>query len=344
MATMLVTGGGGFIGSHAAEYFAQRGYTVRVFDNLSRSVLLKNNEDLNKNWYYLKTIKTITLIKGDIRDAKAIEKAAKGCDVIVHAAAQTAVTVSLQNPAEDFSVNALGTFNTLEAARKNKVKTFIYCSTNKVFGDNVNTVPVKESGKRYSFGGAYTQGIPSHFSIDHCEHTPYGSSKLTGDIYVQDYSHLYGLRCGIFRMSCIYGTRQYGVADQGWLSWFVKATVLNKPLTIYGDGKQVRDVLFITDLLVLYEQFIKSTLTRGVYSVGGGSENTLSLLELLDLLKKETGKLPPISYAPWRPSDQKVFIADISELQTVFGWKPKVGPVEGVKKLITWTKEDLKIK
>ncbi len=217
---VLVTGGAGFVGSHAAEYHACKGEEIKVvvFDNLSRAELL-GYEALNAmyNWNYLKGYKNIELIKGDIRDAEMMKKAAEDADVIIHTAAQTAVTTSLQDPRTDFEINALGTFNVLEAARLSENDpAIVYCSTNKVYGDNVNRIAVVEMEKRYKFADEkYRMGIPEDFPTDLCEHTPYGASKFAGDIYVQDYAYVYGLKTGVFRMSCIYGIRQFGVEDQG---------------------------------------------------------------------------------------------------------------------------------
>lgn len=336
---ILVTGGAGFVGSHVAEYYAKKGDEVVIFDNLSRSILL-GYDALNTvyNWDYLKKYNNIDRIKGDIRDIGTIETASKDADVIIHAAAQTAVTTSVKDPRTDFEINALGTFNVLEAARKSKSNTsVIFCSTNKVYGDNVNKIPVKEQDKRYVFNDPnYKKGIPEMFSTDLCEHTPYGTSKFVGDIYVQDYSHVYGLKTAIFRMSCIYGERQFGVEDQGWVAWFVIATLTNNPITIYGDGKQVRDVLYIQDLIKAYDLFMKGNLKQEVFNIGGGSENTLSLLELLDLLEELTGMRAKISYANWRPSDQKVYISDIGKIKEKLKWKPEVNPRDGVNKLVGW--------
>lgn len=342
MSTILVTGGAGFIGSHVSEYYAQKGHKVIVLDNLSRATLLKK-DDKNAlyNWNYLKSLKNVTLIKGDVTQFQDVDSAAQDVDIIIHAAAQTAVTTSVIEPQQDFLTNALGTFNVLEAARKYDIKSLLYCSTNKVYGENVNMVEMTEKEKRYEFTDA--EGISEEFSIDHCEHTPYGCSKLTGDLYAQDYGHLYGIKTGVFRMSCIYGTRQFGVEDQGWVAWFTIATMLNKQITIYGDGKQVRDVLYVSDLVDVYDKFLNSSLKRGVFNVGGGLENTMSLLELLDLLHKLTGKKSNVTFSDWRPSDQKVFISNISKAQNVLGWKPKVTPQEGIKKLVEWVQANKKI-
>jgi len=248
-----------------------------------------------------------------------VEELTKNKDFIVHAAAQVAVTHSIQNPREDFESNVMGTFNVLEGARKsNKDPTIIYCSTNKVYGENVNSVEVEERGKRYIFRSKkYRDGIPEDFPIDLCEHTPYGCSKLAGDIYMQDYASIYGLRTGIFRMSCIYGTRQFGTEDQGWVAHFIISTLEERPITIYGDGKQVRDVLFITDLIEAYDKFKKNSkhLKGEVFNIGGGRENTISLIELLNLLEKKTGKRSKIKFADWRP---------------------QAGPEDGISEFINW--------
>lgn len=343
---ILITGGAGFVGSHVAEYYAKKGDEVVVFDNLSRAELLGyEKSDAMYNWNYLKRYASIELVKGDIRDAELIRDAAKEIDVIVHTAAQTAVTTSLDDPRTDFDINALGTFNVLEAARLSETNpSVIYCSTNKVYGNNVNKISVLEKEKRYEFGDdKYKKGIPEEFPTDLCEHTPYGASKFVGDIYVQDYAYIYGLKTAVFRMSCIYGARQFGVEDQGWVAWFTIATLLGKPITIYGDGKQVRDVLYIDDLLRAYDLFVNSNLKQAVFNIGGGPENTLSLLELLDLLEALTGKRTRISYSDWRPSDQKVYISDTSQVRTKLGWRPEVQPNEGVKKLVEWIKKNKKL-
>jgi CDP-paratose 2-epimerase len=247
-----------------------------------------------------------------------------------------AVTTSLNDPRTDFEANALGTFNVLEAARLND-STLIFCSTNKVYGENVNRILVKEGPLRYEYDDPhYANGIPESFSIDHTGHSPYGSSKLSADIYVQDYAHTYGLRTGVFRMSCIYGERQFGVEDQGWLAWFVIASIMGRPITIYGDGKQVRDVLYVKDLVAAFDRFLRSGTKHGVFNMGGGPENTLSLLELLDLIKKTTGRYPELRYDNWRPSDQKVYISDITKARETLGWKPTTSPLDGVVQLIKW--------
>jgi CDP-paratose 2-epimerase len=342
---VLVTGGGGFIGSHAAEYFIQRGNEVEVFDNLSRAALLK--KDMGPalyNWNYLKEkYPQMKLTKADIRNISDLKTSCREKDVIIHIAAQVAVTTSIVDPRTDFETNAVGTFNVLEAARANDAEV-VFTSTNKVYGENVNKVPVVEKEKRYIFGDSKSRkGISEEFPTDLTGHSPYGSSKFAADIYVQDYAHTYGLKTGVFRMSCIYGERQFGVEDQGWVAWFVIAAITGKPITIYGDGKQVRDVLYVGDLVRVFEKFLSSNIKNDVFNIGGGPKNSLSLIELLELLKTEVKKSPKLTYTDWRTADQKVYISNISKAKRVLNWTPKVTPSEGVKKLIKWCSENEKL-
>jgi CDP-paratose 2-epimerase len=345
---ILITGGAGFVGSHTAEYYAKRGDQIIVLDNLSRAKILKKDEkNARYNWNYLKRYSNIKLIEEDIRNFKIIQKVCKDVDLIIHTAAQTAVTTSIADPRTDFEINAMGTFNILEAARISKNHpNIIYCSTNKVYGNNVNNIIIKESAKRYDFSDKkFINGVPECFPTDLCEHTPYGCSKYLGDIYVQDYAERNEINAGIFRMSCIYGTRQFGVEDQGWIAWFTIATILGKPITIYGDGKQVRDVLYVTDLVDAFDRFIhkENPLKNKVFNMGGGIHNTMSLLELIEMLENETGTKPKINFDEWRPSDQKVYISDISTAERILGWQAKISPMEGVRRLIKWTQENKNI-
>lgn len=341
--SVLITGGAGFIGSHAAVHFSDRAAQVTVLDNLSRWKLMGREGEAGRvNWTRLAEVPNVRLVEGDVRDQDLVRSLAAGADVILHAAAQTAVTTSLSDPATDYSINATGTFNVLEAARQSSRRpAVIYCSTNKVYGDRVNGVPVLEDETRYRFGDEHADGIAEDFGIDLCEHTPYGCSKLTGDLYVQDYGHLHELKVGVFRMSCIYGTWQFGVEDQGWVAWFAIASLTGQPINIYGDGKQVRDVLWIDDLLRAYDAFLERGPQVGVYNMGGGRRNTMSLLELLAILRKEVGEgIPEPTFGPWRPSDQKVYVSDIRKASDELGWEPQLTPEEGVGRLVGWVRQN----
>ena len=345
MQNILVTGGCGFVGTHLAKFYADQGHKVLVFDNLSRINIfghyLKNSK---YKWDYLKNYDNITLMNIDITNSSLLTKnLMQDIDIILHTAGQTAVTTSVTNPKNDFMINTVGTFNILEASRQYcKNPKIMFCSTNKVYGDNVNQVKVIEKEKTYVFEKQYENGIPEDMSIDNCGHTPYGCSKTSADIYVQDYAKTYGMNTAIFRMSCIYGERQFGVEDQGWIAWFTIATLLNKPITIYGNGKQVRDTLNVQDFVYAVDAFINTNkkIAGDVFNIGGGKNNTLSLLELLDLLKKFTNKTISPTFQDWRPSDQKVYISNIDKAERLLGWKPTINPEEGVKKLVSWVKDN----
>jgi len=332
---VLVTGGAGFIGSHIVEFYSNRGDEVVALDSLARGEMLRREEyGIQSNWEYLRSLKNVTPVKGDIRDFEKLKDVAAGCEVIFHAAAQVAVTSSVTDPVLDFEINAKGTINVLEASRLHDASV-VFTSTNKAYGENVNKIPVTEKEKRYEYADPkYNRGIPEEFPIDLTGHSPYGCSKLSADLYVQDYAHTYGLKTGVFRQSCIYGERQFGVEDQGWVAWFVIATLSNRPITIYGDGKQVRDVLYVKDLVTAFDAFLNSHLRHEVFNTGGGPKNTLSLLELLDILEEFTRTRPRISFSSWRPADQKVYVSDISKMFRLLHWKPLVGPQAGVKKLV----------
>ncbi len=340
---ILITGGAGLVGSHSAEVFALKDpkNKVIVLDNLMRSKIFgydKNSVEFN--WNYLKKFKNIELIKGDVRNDKDVARAiGKGVDVVIHTAGQPGVPSSVRMPLEDFSINAFGTLNVLEAARKKSKDTvIIYCSTNKVYGENVDKLALTELEKRYTFKDV--AGVNEDMCTDLTGHTPYGVSKLVGDLYVQEYSHIYKMKTAVFRMSCTYGTRQFGFEDQGWVAWFIIATLFGRPITIYGNGKQVRDMLYADDLVDAFQRFISSDLERGLFNIGGGPENTISLIEFLEELEQLTGKKPKVKFSDWRPSDQKVYITDTSKLQKTLNWKIKTSVKEGIGVLTDWVKEN----
>jgi len=339
---VLVTGGAGLVGSHAAEFYAKGGHEVIVLDNLMRSSLFGyDKESVEFNWNYLAQYDNIKRVKGDIRNEDDVNTAlGDGVDAVIHTAGQPGVPLSVRIPKEDFSINAYGTLNVLECVRQRCPKaTFVYCSTNKVFGENVDKIPLKEEKTRYVYDGV--EGVSEKLSIDLTGHTPYGASKYVGDLYAQEYAHIYGMKTGVFRMSCIYGTRQFGFEDQGWATWFIIAALTNKPLTIYGDGKQVRDMLYVTDLVKAYDAFINSDLKHAVFTTGGGQENTTSLLEFMDNIENKTGLRPQTTFSDWRPSDQKVYISDISNIKNTLGWQPTISPDEGIDRIVQWVKENL---
>ena len=338
---ILITGGAGMVGSHAAEHFAKKKWTVVVLDNLSRSKLFKaNRQSVEYNWRYLGRFRTVERVRGDVRDGRDVRRAlGKGVDALLHAAAQPGVGFSIQNPTEDFAINTQGTLNVLESLRKISPKAaFLFCSTNKVYGENVDKIPLVEEKRRYRFRG--TRGVGETFPIDLAGHTPYGVSKYAADLYTQEYGSLYGMKTGIFRMSCIYGPRQFGFEDQGWVAHFVIRSVLRKPLTIYGDGKQVRDVLYVSDLVEAYEQFIEKAKGPDVFNIGGGARQTTSLLEFVSLLEKKLGARVRIRFKAWRTSDQKVYISDTSKIEKKLHWRASVPFEEGLQKLIEWVEEN----
>lgn len=330
----LVTGGAGFIGSNFVARLLNRGENVKIFDNLSRAGSARNLEWLKQTY----GADAFQLIQGDVRDADAIQKAAADADVIVHLAAQVAVTTSVVDPRNDFEINALGTFNALEAARlSGREPVFLYSSTNKVYG-GMEDVRVVEQDTRYAYAD-YPMGISEEHPLDF--HSPYGCSKGSGDQYVRDYARIYGIRSVVFRQSCIYGVRQFGVEDQGWVAWFVIAALKGLPISVYGDGKQVRDVLFVDDLTRAYDLAIDhSEVSAGeVFNIGGGASRILSVWnEFGPILEKLLGHQLNPAWGDWRPGDQRVYVSDIRKAEKVLGWKPEVGVEEGITRLFNWVK------
>jgi len=283
------------------------------------------------------------LVRADVRDAESVLTASNKADVFVHLAGQVAVTTSVVNPREDFEINAQGTFNVLEAARLNgRDPVFLYSSTNKVYGgmDDVNVI--ERNGRweyeNLPFGAAESQPLDFH--------SPYGCSKGTGDQYVRDYHRIYGLRSVVLRQSCIYGPRQFGVEDQGWVAWMIIAAVTGKSISIYGDGKQIRDLLHVYDLNDGYDAVIAAidNVKGEIFNMGGGPTNTMSIWkEFGPRLEKLLGKTIPVTYGEWRPGDQKVFVADIRKAKNAFGWAPKYSVDAGVEQLFGWVNDNKKL-
>lgn len=328
----LLTGGAGFIGANYAARLLQRGEQVTIYDNLSRRGAERNIAWLREQF----GPQAFRLVVGDVRDAALLTTEVRNADVVVHLAAQVAVTTSVRHPRLDFEINALGTFNVLEAARLSPRRPLVlYASTNKVYG-GMEEVAVVEEETRYRYANL-PQGVPETQPLDF--HSPYGCSKGTGDQYVRDYARIYGVPTVVFRQSCIYGPRQWGVEDQGWVAWFVIAAVTGKPITIYGDGKQVRDLLFVEDLLDAYDAAVarRDRVAGEVYNVGGGPQNTISIWrEFGPLLERLLGRPVPVTYGDWRPGDQRVYISDIRKAGRELDWHPQVGVEEGVQRLVAW--------
>jgi CDP-paratose 2-epimerase len=339
MKNILITGGAGFIGTNSAAYFLNKGYQVTILDNFSRKGGKENVEWLKKS-----NKAKPKVVVGDIRnfDSK-LTKEVGAADFILHLAGQVAVTTSVVDPREDFDINALGTFNVLEAMRKTKSNApLIYSSTNKVYG-GLEDLEVKEEKTRYSFK-KLPDGVSEARGLDF--HSPYGCSKGAADQYVRDYSRIYGLNTVVFRQSCIYGPRQFGIEDQGWVAWFIIALALNKDITVYGNGKQVRDVLFIDDLVRAYDLAFKNIKkTAGnIYNIGGGPKNTISIwYEFRPILEKLFEREIKVKYSDWRPGDQPIFISDIRKAEKEFSWKPRVGVDEGIKTLFEWINSNKEI-
>jgi CDP-paratose 2-epimerase len=330
----LITGGAGFIGSNYVHRLVQRGEKVTIYDNFSRGGAQRNLEWLSNSFGQ----GAFDVIVGDVRDATRIAEASRQADVIVHLAGQVAVTTSVVDPRDDFESNAIGTFNTLEAARLSRRNPiFLYSSTNKVYG-GMEDVELLEETTRWRYKDL-VNGCPETQPLDF--HSPYGCSKGTGDQYVRDYARIYGLPTVVLRQSCIYGPRQFGIEDQGWVAWFIIAAVTGRPITIYGDGKQVRDILNVEDLLNAYDAAIeKIDVTSGkVYNMGGGPENVMSIwAEFGPILERLLGNTIEVARGDWRPGDQKVFYADIRKAEHELGWKPKIGVEEGIHRLFDWVK------
>src|SRR5258706_2556514 len=328
----LVTGGAGFIGSNYVSRLLERGEKVTVFDSLSRAGAPRNLKWLNETF----GANAFERVAGVVRNAPLLSETAKGADVIVHLAAQVAVTTSVTDPREDFEINAQGTFNVVEAARlSGRNPILIYASTNKVYG-GMDDVEVVEDATRWRYKDL-PFGAPETQPLDF--HSPYGCSKGTGDQYVRDYARIYDLPTVVMRQSCIYGPRQFGVEDQGWVAWFIIAVTSGKPMSIYGDGKQVRDLLYVYDLLDAYDAAVKNIdkVKGEVFNLGGGPENVLSVwAEFGPMLEKLFGRPIPVGHGDWRPGDQKVFVADIRKAGQVRGWKPKNSVEKGVRELFEW--------
>lgn len=335
MKTVLITGGAGFIGTNTADTYLKKRHRVIIYDNLYRPGVEKNLAWIKKHQHR----QNLTIVKADILDQKKLSASVKQANIIFHLAGQTAVTTSVSNPRLDFEFNALGTLNVLEAIRQHNPKAIIVtASTNKVYG-NLSRLNISEAKTRYKVTGK--QSVSETEPLDF--YSPYGCSKGTADQYTRDYHRMYGLHTISFRQSCIYGPHQLGVEDQGWLAHFAASALSDRNITLFGSGKQVRDVLYVDDLVSAYDLAVQNiTTTAGqVYNIGGGTKNTVSLLELITLLEKILNRPIITSLSTTRPGDQKVYISDITKATRHFGWRPSVSVADGVNHLVQWLQTSL---
>ena len=337
----LITGGCGFLGSNLALEVLSKGEELYVLDNLYRESSYKNLE-------WLKEKGKFKFIHADIRNLNDVENTIKSIkpDVIFHLAGQVAMTTSIENPRMDFEVNALGSLYILESVRKYSPDSIIiYSSTNKVYGD-LNYLKYQEKETRY-ITVDYPNGFDENLKLDF--HSPYGCSKGAADQYMLDYARIFGLKTVVFRHSSMYGGRQFATYDQGWIGWFcqkaieVKRGLLKEPFTISGNGKQVRDILYVDDVVNLYLKVSKNIdKAKGqVFNVGGGIENSLSLIEFFNILEKELDIKINYKKIPWRKSDQKIFIANLDKAKQLIRWKPDINKSDGVKKILDWIKNNI---
>jgi CDP-paratose 2-epimerase len=332
----LITGGAGFVAANVADRLLREGWRVRLFDNLSRPGV-----EQNVHWLLSQYGSLVEPLVADVRDTAALSSAIRGVSRVFHFAAQVAVTTSLVDPFHDFEVNARGTLNLLEAVRAMPdPPSLLFTSTNKVYG-HLDDLPLTMSGRRYEpvERTVAVRWIAEDRPLDF--HSPYGCSKGAADQYVLDYARTFGLPATVFRMSCIYGPHQFGTEDQGWVAHFLIQALRRAPLTLYGDGLQVRDVLFVEDLvdaMMLAHEAIETT-AGNAYNIGGGPQNTVSLLELLDVIGSLTGARPAFDVEPWRTADQRYYVSNTARFERVTGWRQKVSIRDGLQRLMDWLLE-----
>jgi CDP-paratose 2-epimerase len=332
----LITGGAGFVATNLADRLLRSGHRVRLFDNLSRAGV-----ERNVAWLRARHPGQIELVVGDVRDAGAVREAVRGAARVFHLAAQVAVTTSIHDPLLDFEVNARGTLNLLEALRGlDRPPSLLFTSTNKVYGD-LDDVALGARGRRYepSDPALAASGIDEGRPLDF--HSPYGCSKGAAEQYVLDYARTFGLPAAVFRMSCVYGPHQFGTEDQGWVAHFLMRALDGRPLTLYGDGRQVRDVLFVEDLadamLRAHERMPR--LAGQAFNIGGGPAHAVSLLELLDLMGEMLGAPPAFDLEPWRPADQRYYVSNTARFTAATGWRPQTPVRQGLERLLAWLLE-----
>src|SRR4051794_8145452 len=333
---VLITGGSGFIGTNLAHRLVSSGRPVLLFDNLARPGV-----EQNLRWLHDTHGKLVDVVIADVRDAPALQSAVQQCSQVFHFAAQVAVTTSLTDPIEDFDVNARGTLNLLEAIRAQaSPPSLVFTSTNKVYGA-LEDVGLRRRNLRYepTDPSLRRTGVSENRPLDF--HSPYGCSKGAADQYVLDYARTYGIPAIVFRMSCIYGPHQFGTEDQGWVAHFLIRALEGRPITLYGDGRQVRDILSVEDLVdaFLLAQEHMPAQSGQAFNIGGGPKNTVSLLELLDLLGELLGQKPEVEFDEWRTGDQRYYVSDTAKFQCATGWKPQISVPAGLERLHRWLLE-----
>ena len=328
----LITGGAGFLGANLADRLARSGERVLIFDSLARA-----NVARNLTWLQQRHGDRIAVRMADVRNAEAVRQATRGASVVFHLAAQVAVTSSVEDPVADFEVNARGTLNVLEALRRRPdPPPLIFASTNKVYGKLFGGAQLRRNGRRYAPGAAVPRAVDETCPLD--LFSPYGCSKGAADQYVLDYARVYGLPTVVFRMSCLYGPRQFGTEDQGWVAHFLISALAGRPITIYGDGRQVRDLLFVDDAIEAYLLARERIDWVGgrAFNLGGGPANACSLLELLDQFARLGIAPPPIGFAPWRPGDQLYYVSDTARFEGLTGWQARTPIADGLDRLHRW--------
>ncbi|ETR79248.1 CDP-paratose 2-epimerase [Afipia sp. P52-10] len=333
---IVITGGCGFIGCNLADRLAAAGHRVVAFDSLSRA-----GAHENARWLKAQHGERVAIVGGDVRDVIPVTDAVRDAGAVLHLAGQVAVTSSLAAPVDDFEINARGTLNVLEALRlHNPNAPIVFASTNKVYGELTGSADVEQDGQRYRpKSPALRTGASEATALDF--YSPYGCSKGTADQYVRDYARVFGLRTVVLRMSCIYGPRQFGTEDQGWVAHFMRRAMNREPVTIYGNGLQVRDVLHVSDAVDAWIGALSriETVRGQVFNLGGGPTNAISLLELLNRLAAIEGQYPQVTFADWRPGDQPWYVSRIDTLKAALDWEPRIGIEPGLASLHTWIAE-----
>lgn len=329
---VVITGGCGFIGTNLAHRLARDGRPVWLLDNLSRPGV-----EENLDWLRAIHEGDVHFQLGDVRDRAAVERAVAGARAVFHLAAQVAVTTSVRRPVEDFEINALGTLNVLEALRAREAPPpLVFASTNMVYGGLEGLDLELADGRYRPRGGLAAHGVGEAIGLDF--HSPYGCSKGCADQYVRDYARIYGLPAVVLRLSCVYGPHQWGGGEQGWVAHFARSVLAGRPIALFGDGRQVRDLLWAEDLveaLLLAEEHARH-LAGQAYNVGGGAENAVSLLEVIERLTGLAGERPEVRFEDWRLGDQRYYVSDTRRFQAATGWRPRVGAEEGIERLLAW--------